>query len=294
MVEIKNRPLCCCFFIATTFALILSASVSLGDDQNIPPRLIVLPVGDLVDPPIADPKQPQSYASAHHFYIDQGDDFIVGVVGYGTDFGLIRRVGKSWKEGWQLSISGGLFAQFDLERQSVDLLNADYTVGVVATHRWHENSIRIRLYHQSSHLGDELLLRDRELRDNRIDFGYEAIEIVAFRQWGGFRGYGGCIYLIHRYPSHLNRTGIQSGIEYYSGQDCRLRGRPVAGLAVKSLGYNEWDPCVSLRLGLQFGESGPGKPHIRFMLEGYHGFVPFGQFYDLRLTSYGIGVYFGF
>jgi hypothetical protein len=53
-----------------------------------------------------------------------------------------------------------VFAQFDLDSTSDDLLNADYVVGLPLTFRRAGFSARGRFYHQSSHLGDELLLRE--------------------------------------------------------------------------------------------------------------------------------------
>ncbi len=51
----------------------------------------------------------------------------------------------------------GVF-QFDLSAPSSDLINTDYVVGVPLSWRSGGWSTRVRLYHQSSHLGDEFLL----------------------------------------------------------------------------------------------------------------------------------------
>ena len=53
---------------------------------------------------------------------------------------------------------GNVYAQFDLNRPSYDLINADYLIGLPLTFRFDRFSGRARLYHQSSHLGDEFVL----------------------------------------------------------------------------------------------------------------------------------------
>ena len=88
--------------------------------------------------------------------------------------------------GFQISISGSVFAQFDLDVNSYDLLNADYIVGIPITMRTGAFSARLRLYHQSSHLGDEFLLREEDPTFVRENISYESAEdaSVARRRTG--------------------------------------------------------------------------------------------------------------
>ena len=52
----------------------------------------------------------------------------VGLAGFGGHWGLIRWLGDRPGDGLQLSISGGVFAQFNMDTPSKDLINADYVV----------------------------------------------------------------------------------------------------------------------------------------------------------------------
>ena len=81
-----------------------------------------------------------------------------GAVGFGERWGIVRRPGERAGDGWQVGLSGGVFAQFDMDADSNDLINADYVIGFPLTWRHGAWSGRFNLYHQSSHLGDELLL----------------------------------------------------------------------------------------------------------------------------------------
>src|SRR5678815_5441622 len=111
---------------------------------------IPLPRGDVFCPLLADPKGQRSFVSCIRETGDDGDD--LGSVGISDAFGLLRVGGSKAGNGFQISINGSVFAQFDLNTSTYDLVNADYVVGLPITMRSGAFSMRIRLYHQSSHL----------------------------------------------------------------------------------------------------------------------------------------------
>ncbi len=108
-------------------------------------------------------------------------------------------------------MDGALFAQFNMDSPSHDLINADYTVGIPLTFRYEEFSMRVRLYHQSSHLGDEYLLR---YHPKRVNLSYEAFSLLLARDFGRFRLYGGGEYRLDRDPSTLSPGMAEWGLEY--------------------------------------------------------------------------------
>ncbi|MBU0909624.1 MAG: DUF1207 domain-containing protein, partial [Proteobacteria bacterium] len=195
------------------------------------------PTGDLFRPLIADPKQPQFFVSLNGFKSSEVR-YTMASVGFGETFGMYRFFGSREGNGLQLSVVGGLFAQFNLDSSSSDLINADYTIGIPVTYRYGDNSLRLRLYHQSSHLGDELLLSDNH--PERVNLSYEAIELIYSREWRGWRGYGGGEYLIHKEPDDLEPLSAHWGIEYRGSKSLVWNGRPVGGVDMKSLEENDW------------------------------------------------------
>jgi len=48
-----------------------------------------------------------------------GNSFNIGSVGFGESFGLVRQPGWGEEDAWQLSISGAVFAQFNLDASSM-------------------------------------------------------------------------------------------------------------------------------------------------------------------------------
>jgi hypothetical protein len=250
------------------------------------------PTGDLFRPLLADPKQPQFFVGLNSFKSSAAQRFIMASVGFGETFGLYKWFGSREGNGLQLSLEGALFAQFNMESASSDLLNADYTIGFPLTYRYGDNSLRFRIYHQSSHLGDELLLGTNP--PDRVNLSYESLELLYSREWRGFRVYGGGEYLVHKEPSDLKPLSTHWGVEYRGADPLLWNGRPIAGVDIKSLEEHDWAVDTSIKVGLEFGHPNPGQRRLRLMAEWYEGFDPHGQFYINKVDYFGLGLSLGF
>jgi len=251
----------------------------------------VFPVGDLFRPLLADPKQPQFFVSINRFK-SSGVRYTVASVGFGETFGMYRFFGSREGDGLQLNVEGAIFAQFNLDTPSYDLINADYTIGIPATYRHGDNSLRFRIYHQSSHLGDEFLQSVNP--PERVNLSYEAIELIYSREWRGWRVYGGGEYLIHKEPADLKPMSAHWGIEYRGSNPLVWNGRPIGGVDMKSFEEHNWAIDTGVKAGLEFGHPNPGQRRLRLMAEWYKGFDPHGQFYNNKVEYYGMGVSLGF
>ncbi|MFB6357110.1 MAG: DUF1207 domain-containing protein [bacterium] len=248
----------------------------------------ILPQSSLFDPLIADPKQPRFFASTYR-YNSGVDRFVMGAVGYGEDFGLMRW-GNPQEGSYQIGFLGGLFGQFNLDAPSNDLINADYTIGIPVEYRRGSFSVRSRIYHQSSHLGDEFLLR---ADTDRINLSFESFELLASYELSNWRLYGGGEYLLHRIPESLDRASVHAGAEYIAGEEIGDVGSLIGGVDYKSFAEHNWSPDYSAKIGIEFHRPDHIKRHIRFMLEAYQGHSPFGQFYKDRISFYGVGIQLG-
>jgi hypothetical protein len=261
---------------------------------------IGLPQGDLFCPRVADPKEPHSFLSVVRGSAPgqtaQGEqaplqplETTVGVVGIGDAIGLARWAGPRPGEGVQLSVAGSIFAQFDLETESFDLINADYIIAVPLTLRRSGFSSRLRVYHQSSHLGDEFLLRDEP---ERINLAFEAVELILSQSLRPLRVYAGGEYLFNRDPSDLEELVAHGGVEFRSatGSSVGL----LAAVDMKATEEQDWRPALSGRAGLEIGWArDPGHPPrtVRLLAEMYDGPSPYGQFYSEKLRYWGVGLH---
>lgn len=107
-------------------------------------KIGLMPGGDLFGPLIADPRWPH-FAVAYQYYINDPDFKDVGAVSFGETFTVYRlRAGTGLLE---FGIQAGVFAIFDLDASSFDLINADYTVALTTAYRLGQFSVLGRVSH---------------------------------------------------------------------------------------------------------------------------------------------------
>lgn len=251
----------------------------------------ILPTGHLFKPLLADPRWPH-FSAAYRYATKQRDVRDVAAVSFGETIPLVR--GNALVGQWEFGIQAGVFAVFDLDAGSKDLINADYLAAVFGGYRQGAFSAFGRVFHQSSHLGDELLLRDTRL--HRINLSYESVDLkLSYDLPLGLRVYGGGGYLFDRDPSSLKHWSAQAGAEFHS--PWTLWGeaiRPIAGLDLQSRETNNWDVDVSLRAGLQFENVQVLGRNLQLLGEYFRGNSSDGQFYTREVEFVGFGVRFHF
>ena len=260
---------------------------------------VPIPRGDVFCPLLADPKGQRSFVS---YLRETGDggDMDIGSVGISDMFGLVRIGGSNAGDGFQISVAGSVFAQFDLNTSSYDLINADYIVGFPITIRSGAFSTRLRIYHQSSHIGDELLLRENNPDFERENISFESAELILSLDRGPVRVFGGGEYLLRRDPKDLERSLLHGGIELRPAQRL-LRFGSVAGVRfvaagdVKASEQQDWKPAISVRTGFEFDRPRDSDPPGRrwgLLFEAYDGPSPYGQFFRRDVRYYGAGIHF--
>ena len=284
-----------------------------AEAQSEPPRcgtgvheseaagVVFLPQDQLFCPILADPKEARSFVSFlrgtfRSLDDPSGEGTNIGSVGLGDSFGLVRWGGPSAGEGLQLDVIGSIFAQFALNTPSTDLINADYIIGLPVTFRRSGFSSRVRVYHQSSHLGDEFLLRAEEIERENLSF--ESVEVLVSQEIGPARVYAGGERIFRREPAALAGRLLHGGVELRTGRTGP--GQIVAALDFKATerttARSEWSRAISARVGLEALRSAPGGHPgrvIMLMAEFYDGPSPYGQFFQDDISYVGIGLHFG-
>jgi hypothetical protein len=259
--------------------------------------VVAFPQDQIFCPTVADPKEARSFASLLRGTFRSLDDpsgrgTTIASVGLGDNFGLIRWGGPAPNEGVQLDLVGSIFAQFDLGAPSNDLINADYLIGLPLTFRRSGFSTRIKVYHQSSHLGDEYLLRDEAL--DRENLSFESVELLASLEMGALRVYAGAERIFRPEPDTLPSKLYHGGVELRSGRTGPLQ--LVSGVDLKATDLHDWSPAVSGRVGLEIARYGSGAHPgrlVTLMLELYDGPSPYGQFFQDDISYFGVGLHFG-
>jgi hypothetical protein len=250
-----------------------------------------LPEGHLFRPLLADPRWPH-FSASYQYYPNDKNVRSVGAVSFGETIPLYRTAAPMMGQ-VELGLQAGVFAIFDLEAKSKDLVNADYFVAALAAYRTGNVSALARLFHQSSHLGDEFLLRTRV---ERVNLSYEGVDLkVSYDFPLGFRLYGGGRVLIDKDPSDLKSWATQAGVEFRSPLTFwGGRIRPVAALDVQNHQENAWRTDVSARAGIQFESLRVLGRNLQLLVQYFNGYSPNGQFYKQKIEYVGLGVHFHF
>jgi hypothetical protein len=250
----------------------------------------ILPQGTLFPALLADPRWPH-FSASYQYYIDQASDLDhVGSATFGESFSLLRYRSPRGAE-VDLGIQAGVFSVFDMESSSTDLINSDFRVAIPLSYRKDQFSAMFRIFHQSSHLGDEFILRGME--DERVNLSYESLHLLLSQEFDpGFRMYAGGGFIFRKDPSDLEPWSIQGGLEYRS--PITWWGgtvRPLAALDLQIPQESRWATDISIRTGIQLENPDLLGRKLQLLLEYYNGHSPNGQFFEKIIHYIGFGVH---
>jgi hypothetical protein len=278
--------------LLTLLLSMLPAIAAAQTDTKPASRYEWFPVGGGFHSPVADPSEPRVYMSRLTVKRDAGE-FSGAKAGIGYDFGLLRRQGERPDDGWQLSAFGSIDSLFNLDLPGDALVNTDYRLGLPLTWRRGSFSARARMYHQSSHLGDELILGGNAPR--RIDLSFETVDFLAAWEYGGWRAYGGGAYVWRSSTTAFDKGGAgHLGFDYVGSRGIIFGGRLTGGVDVKWLEQADWRSGVSAKIGLMVGRYSPDRRGLTLFLEAYDGYAPFGQFFVEDVRYSGVTLQFDF
>jgi hypothetical protein len=233
-------------------------------------------------PLVADPRWPR-FSAAYQSYLGSGGLDDVTAVSLGESLPIVGGPGPGGGR-WDLGLQGAVFSIFDLDSPSFDLVNSDFFVAVASGWRRGRWSLLGRVFHQSSHLGDEFLLRHRV---NRVNLSYEGLDLLGAVDVGGVaRLYGGGGALIRTEPD-LDPGSAQLGLELRAPWSL-ARLRPVAAVDVQARQATAWDVQHSVRAGVEIASERLPR-RLRVMLQYFDGRSPNGQFFRRDVEYAGIG-----
>jgi hypothetical protein len=274
---------------ASTLQQMGAEKASLRTSTQADYELGFLPGGHLFEPLIADPRWPR-FSVGYRYFTDEAVN--VGAATFGETIALYRTRGPFGALA-EIGFQAGVFSIFDLDTPSSDLVNTDFFAALQATYRMKELSTFFRIFHQSSHLGDEFLLRNRI---DRVNLSFEGVDLkLSYRPFDWLRLYGGGAYLFQVDPSDLKPWATQGGIElqtpwrFWSDST-----RFVTALDLQNRQENRWSTETSVRGGFQFERPQSFMRKIRLLFEYYKGHSPNGQFFNRKIEYFGPGLHLDF
>jgi hypothetical protein len=256
----------------------------------------LLPAGHLFKPLLADPRWARFSAAYRNYQSDNFDGNDIGSVSFGETIPFYRsHFGQSTAQ-WETGLQAGVFSDFNLNASSSDLVNTDFIVSLYGSARTGQFSAFGRLFHQSSHLGDEFLLRKIDTKFERVNLSYEGVDLrLSYELPYGVRVYGGGGGLFHTEPSTLDPWSVQYGVEFRSPWRIEAASmRPIVAVDIKNFEENDWNTDVSARAGVEFENLQVLSRKLQVLVEYFNGFSPSGQFYNEKVEYIGLGAHYQF
>lgn len=197
------------------------------------------------------------------------------------------------------SISKEPYGLASILTESAPLINADYYGGLSASYAICQWSFKMRLYHISSHIGDEYLLNHprfhrRNPSAETLDFfaSYDLNEQVRYYA-------GASLVLQHDESYRPGRYGVEAGCEIrfrglgFTKCSNHLMGHPYLAMHFRHWNNFEKHLDQTYVLGYEFAKCVGLYRKLRFFIEYHDGYSCEGQFakqatnYFSICTSYG-------
>jgi len=262
------------------------------DPTESRPRKEFLPRGHLFDPILLDPLEAQTYGSVLPLYLTNGERYVGSIVPFAFGFNkpFYRRTTAPGRSE-EIVLDLASFTQFEVyfdqiaRYQRRQIVNNDYKVSIQYNLRRGDNNYRFRVYHLSSHLGDDYIYRNRITAPSTNSVNYEQLDAMYSRTIRDWRVYGG-LGLTLRKPEERKPLSAQFGAFYKkpSQQAARL----VGGVDVKFFQETEFRPGVHAGVGVEVGRT---ANNLTFLAETYSGFRPYSQYENQTIFWLGVGVY---
>ncbi len=282
-------------------------------DTAIYPCRTAFPTDHLFGPILLDPLQSQTYGSVLPVYTTDRTRYPGSIVpfAFGTQKPFLRKERWSRKAGvvrareWALDVAS--FTQFEvyydatLKKQKRQLVNTDYRVGISYNVRRGAGTWRFRLYHISSHLGDDYIIRNQIPYYLPNAVNYELIDATYSRLFtNGLRVYGGA-GIVLRDPDERKPISGQLGFFYRNPSQRAVRF--IGGVDIKVWQQTNFQPGIKAGAGFELGRAGlrsaasgraasghSGNP-FTLIVEGYSGFRPYSLYESQTVNWLGVGLY---
>jgi len=203
----------------------------------------------------------------------------------------------------QIDITACVWGIFDIRPKNhphgewAELITTDYLLAIPISYAINKWSYRLRVYHISSHLGDEFMYNQPEVQ--RLNPSFEALELfAAYQATLGLRVYGGPGFILNSDSSYPMKTfyfeyGLEWRIMHFRSHYHRLYGAPFFAADFQNWQVNHYRFSTTLQLGYEWSKlQGVGRK-IRLFGEFHDGYSE-GQFFKEHTRYYAVRLSWGF
>ncbi len=196
----------------------------------------------------------------------------------------------------QLDIEGAVFGIFNQTARDNTLINTEYYIAIPVTFASNKWAHRVRLFHVSSHLGDEYLKTHKHVK--RVNKSYEAIDYsVSYFVTKGVRVFIGPGVILHSDSEmSLKPLYVEYGMDVHFDKQIRkeLYGQPFLSVYFENAQDTNWNINATFAVGYELGRVEKLGRKARLTLEYHTGFSEEGQFSRKRNAYVQFGLSYGF
>jgi len=252
--------------------------------------LIFFPGNRLFSDMFLDPLECQVMGGSYLLTQKEKDISLYSTVNFGFNKPVFAKQGKYFS--WELNFAAAAFTQFDLIRKSdgsylAGLMNTDFKISADYTIKRRDNLLRVRIFHISSHLGDDYMQRNSDTLTNDKSGNYEQADLTYLRKYGSSYFYAGTGGVYNKY-AFRERLSFQAG----GLLNFRIRGAVnlFTGLDLKLLAENNFAPDARTAFGVSFNRK--SESLLRIWAEYYSGRLPYSTIDYGRVNWYGLAMMF--
>ena len=244
-------------------------AVSPDNDSSI----VLFPVSRLYSPIFLDPLECQTGGGSYFLFRKNEDLSLYSNVTLGFQKPVIAKHGKVVS--WEAGLGVAVFSQFDLIKREdgsylAGLLNNDYKLNGELNIRKENNIFRIRLFHVSSHLGDDYMLRTKDTVLNDKSVNYEQADLTWIISKGNNYFYAGVGEI---YTKYVFRKRFSMQLGGYANLSEMKSMDIFASANAKLFTENDFHPDIRLAAGMAFKKG--KESFIRIWAEYYSGSLPY-------------------
>lgn len=257
------------------------------------PRVEFFPDGSYFKPILLDPATPQLGSSINSYIVKRimkKRAYIPVLIGTSK---IILRIPYESNRGFEAGFEYGVYSQFIIGpvRNMImgGLENADYRISAISHYMAGPNIYRVKLFHQSSHLGDDHIIRNEITTATSNIQNYEELSIMYIRNREAWRYYISGGYNISIYTVR-GRVLVQGGADFSLPLGKTGEFGITGGCDLKIYQQNNFSPNWKLGFGLEIGRKRSNT--LRLLFEYYNGHLPYSTLEPFKVQMMGVGFYF--
>ena len=197
---------------------------------------------------------------------------------------------------WETGIEFTILSQFSVvdvgEAFMGGLQNADYRISSTFHYQHNTSTLyRVSLFHQSSHLGDDYIIRNFVVTPTLRTQNYEQLDLTLYKRFQSLNLYAVTGYNVS--PNTVRkRLLLQGGCDWIRPLHNSPGLAVLAGVDIKIYEHLDYVPNIRIGTGLEFGRGRPTP--VKILLNYYQGHLPYSTLEYQKVRLIGLSLIFDF